>query len=81
MWLMTSHELIFVLYVKILFVFFPCESYPPTANSYPFSSIQVEHFTGRSGILCHTGRILDVAVFFISAVCDLRRALREQVLV
>ena len=37
---------------KIFLVFFPCESYPPTANSCPFSLMQVKHFTGRSGIVC-----------------------------
>ena len=62
---------------------FPSDPHPPTASSCPFSVTQVERVTGRSVIVCHDKVTLFLAsdkvfLFFASAVCDWRRALREQ---
>ena len=54
MLLMTSQELVVVLYMKIAVVSLSSESFPPTASSCPCSDTHVDKLTGVSASWCHT---------------------------
>ena len=78
--LMTSQELVAVLYMRIALDVFLFELHPPTASRRPLSETQVECPTGRSAIVCHTWWVLAVGevLAFASMVCGWMRALSEQ---
>ena len=83
MWLMTSQELVVLLYMWIAFDSSSSETYPPTVSSRPCSETHGEKENGVSANWCHTLGLLIESVFNCAfRYCgwqDWRRAASEQV--
>ena len=68
MWLMTSQELVVVLYMKIAVVSLSSESFPPTASSCPCSDTHVDKVTGVSAIAGATLYVYELMTKFSVAL-------------